>query len=208
MADHIYTYIDPPSERDLARTCKVLEQGGIIAYPTEVNWAIGCDAANVKALDRIRALKPFHPKERPFALLCSSISMAAQVGNIDHSAYRFLKKAWPGPFTVLVLRNKSLPRQIKDKRPVVGIRVPDSPLVLALIEQFGKPLATTSVPNLPDGGPMHHGYEVNEHFGHGLDLILDLGDDVEGHESTIIDLSEGFPRLIRLGAGDPMVFGL
>ncbi len=207
VVEHLYTYIDPPNERDLARASRILADNGVLAYPTDVNWALGCDAASVKALDRIRRLKPHHPKEQPFSLLCSSISMAAQVANIDHSAYRFLKKAWPGPFTVLLPRHRNLPRQIKDKRPIVGIRVPDSPLILALVEHYGKPLATTSIP-LWDGQVMIHGYQVSEHFGHGIDLILDLGDEVSGNESTIIDLAEGAPRLIRLGNGDPGVFGL
>lgn len=205
--EHIFTFVDPPSERDLDKACKVLADDGILAYPTDVNWAFGCDAASVKALDRIRQLKPTHPKEQPFSLICASISMAAQFGHVDHAAYRFLKKAWPGPYTVLLQRTQSLVRQLKDKRPVVGIRVPDSPLVLALVERYGKPLATTSIPTV-DGMPLLQGYQVSDEFGHGLNMILDLGDEVSGSESTIIDLSEGAPRLVRLGAGDPIVFGL
>ena len=91
-------------------------------------------------------LKPHHPKEQPFSLICSDISMASSVGNIDHQMYRYLKKMWPGPYTAIVKRNRSLPRQIKDKRQDVGIKVPDSPLVIALIETYGSPLATTSLP--------------------------------------------------------------
>jgi len=208
LADHLYTYDNPPSERDLARICHVLADGGVIAYPTDHNWAFGCDAADVRAIDRIRMLKPAHPKDRPFALLCADISMAAQVGHIDSDAYSLLKKAWPGPYTVLITAHKTLARQIKDKRKTVGIRVPNTPLVLAIVARYGKPLASTSVPVLRGGSLAKHGYEVFEEFGHGLDLVVDLGAELDGQESTMVDLTDGTPRLVRLGIGDPKLFDL
>ncbi len=208
MAEHLYTYINPVSERDMKKALGFLENDGIIAYPLGSNWAFGCDAASPKALDKIRRLKPSHPKDQPFSLICADISMASSVGNIEHYHYRVLKKAWPGPFTVLLTRHKSLPRQIKDKRPVVGIKVPDSPLVVELVTRLGRPMATTSVPNGSDQEPLRMGYQVMEEFGHGLDLIMDLGDELPGLESTVIDFSEGEPQLIRLGVGDPQVFGV
>lgn len=207
MGEHIYTYADPPSERDLTRTCKVLENDGLLAYPMGLNWAFGCDAGSVKALERIRLLKPGHPMEKSFSLLCSDISMASRVGNIDHSLYRVLKKIWPGPYTILVRRHRSLPKMIRDKRQIVGIRVPDCDFVRALVARYDKPLATTSVPEKPDGGSCIMGYEVYEHFGHGVDLVLDLGEELPGGESTVVDFSSGSPEVIRVGAGDPSVFG-
>ena len=202
MVDHIYTYIDPPSQRHLERACQILTSGGILAYPMDVNWAIGCDAANIKALDKIHRLKPHHPKEQPFSLICHNISMASGVGNIDQQMYRILKKAWPGPYTFIMKRNKTLPRQIKDKRQVVGIRIPDSPLVLSLVEMFGSPLATTSMPIRPDGTGYQMGYQIVEDFGHGLDLVLDLGQELPGLESTVVDLTLDTPVVVRLGVGD------
>lgn len=214
MSVHLYTYDDPPSERDLERTLRILGDDGIIAYPTDLNWAFGCDATSSKALDRIHLLKPTHPKDVPFSLIVSSIAMAADYVNIDSNSYRLLRKAWPGPFTVLLTATRTFPRQLKDKRRVVGIRIPSSPLLLAVVERLGRPLATTSVPFLPGGAkgddgeprPPRFGYEVMEGFGHGLDLVLDLGQELPGLESTIIDLTSGAPELIRRGAGDPAVF--
>lgn len=209
MADHIYTYDDPPSERDLARILKVLEDDGVIAYPTDVNWAIGCDCVSSKALDRIHALKPMHPRDRPFSLICSSISMAAEYASIDGTAYRLLKKAWPGAYTILLTASKNFPRQLKDKRRVVGIRIPDCPLVLAIVEKLGRPLATTSVPGIKSGDfdeSPHFGYQVQETFGHALDLVVDLGDERPGQESTIVDLTSGAPEIVRRGIGDPKLF--
>lgn len=215
MATHLYTYDDPPAERDLTKLVAALENGGVIAYPTDVNWAFGCDCASSKALDRIHLLKPSHPKDRPFALICSSISMAAEYTVIDNAAYRMLKKAWPGPFTVLLQASKNFPRQLKDKRRVVGIRIPAAPLLLALVERLGRPLATTSLP--PLSGPTEadeipvvakFGYEVFETFGHGIDYVADLGHELPGTETTIVDLVDGTPVLVRRGAGDPTPFDL
>jgi len=207
MADHIYTYINPTSERDLDRVCKVLEHDGVIAYPMDVNWAIGCDASSVKALDRIRRLKPTHPKDRPFSLICSDIAMASTVANIDNNQYRALKKCWPGPYTVILKRQRSLARQIKDKRPVVGVRIPETPLIRDLVARLGRPLATTSVPLLADGQEAKFGYQIIEEFGHGFDILLDLGEELPGLESTVIDFSEDEPVVIRVGVGDPEKFG-
>ncbi len=211
MADHIYTYENPTSEKDLGRALRVLENDGIIAYPTDVNWAIGCDCVRAKALDRIHALKPSHPRDRPFSLICSSISMAAEYAAIDGSAYRLLKKAWPGPYTILLTANKNFPRQLKDKRRVVGLRIPACPLVLALVAKLGRPLATTSIPPIKEGDfevNPHFGYQVFEAFGHALDLVLDLGDERPGLESTIVDLTSGAPEIVRRGIGDPSLFEL
>lgn len=214
-AIHLYTYDNPPPEKDIERACRILLDDGVIAYPTDANWAIGCDSTSAKALDRVYQLKPSHPKARPFGLICASISMAAEYGNIDHSAYRYLKKAWPGPYTVLLASTRTLPRQLKDKRRVVGIRIPQCPLLCAIVERYGKPLATTSVPMIDFGLEKDQepyiprfGYEVAAAYGHGLDLILDLGNELSGEESTIVDLTSGVPELIRAGCGDPAVFDL
>ena len=144
---------------------------------------------------------------QPYSLICSDMAMASNVGNIDHQLYRYLKKAWPGPYTVIVKRNRTLPRQIKDKRQVVGIRIPECPMVLALVEKFGRPLATTSIPARDNGEPLRMGYEIFDVYGHGIDLLLDLGEELPCLDSTIIDVSEGYPILVRQGVGDPAMFG-
>jgi tRNA threonylcarbamoyl adenosine modification protein (Sua5/YciO/YrdC/YwlC family) len=211
---HLYTYDDPPAERDVERAGRVLADDGVIAYPTDLNWAIGCDVMNPKALDRVYQLKPTHPKDLPFSLLVSSISMASEYVTIDNGAYRLLKRAWPGPFTVLLPATRAFPRQLKDKRRVVGIRIPASPLIAAVVDKLGRPLATTSVPPLPPhaGGDAEgtvrarFGYEVMEAFGHGVDLVLDLGTELPGLESTIVDLTSGVPEIVRRGAGDLSIF--
>jgi tRNA threonylcarbamoyl adenosine modification protein (Sua5/YciO/YrdC/YwlC family) len=214
MSQHLYTYDDPPADRDVQRAVQALAGAGVLAYPTDLNWAFGCDAASSKALDRIHLLKPTHPKDRPFSLICSSISMAAEYVVIDNAAYRLLRKAWPGPYTVLLTATRQFPRQLKDKRRVVGIRIPKCPLLLAVVERLGRPLATTSVPPAPsavaelgeEAPAPRFGYEVFEAYGHAVDLVLDLGNELPALESTIVDLTSGVPEVVRRGAGDPAPF--
>lgn len=145
--------------------------------------------------------------------MCDSISTASDIGHIDSVIFRYLKKAWPGPYTVILQSTRILPKQIADKRKTVGIRIPGNNMVLALIEMYGKPMVTTSVQNhlfAYEEVERHpkFGHEVEEVIGHQIDLILDLGIESPGEESTIISFHEGYPELIREGAGDPKVFDL
>ena len=205
MAKHLYTFINPTSKKHLEKASELLNKDGIIAYPTDVNWALGCNASSPKALSRLQALKPFHPKAQPFSLLCDSLSMVAQVANVSDVAFRVLRKILPGPYTLLLESNKMLPRQIKDKRKTVGVRVPQSPLILDLINCFGGPLLTTSISQYEISKDnfvsIRYGYELDEHLGHGLDLILDLGEEVVPLETTIIDMTQSQLELVRQGVG-------
>ena len=212
MTEHIYTYDNPPSQKDLSLSCSVLSADGVIAYPTDINWAFGCDSTNTRAIDKIRLLKPYHPKEHPFSLICSSISMASEYVNISHNTYRYLRKMWPGPYTVILQRSRNLVRQLNDKRKVVGIRIPQSPLLMALVEKLGRPLITTSIPNAKDGSSIKFGHQIYETYKNRLDLILDLGVELSGEESTVVDFSQGDsspPIIVREGAGSVEdVFGI
>lgn len=208
MAEHLYTYDDPPAERHLAKAATVLGQDGVLCYPLADTWAFGADAASAKGIDKIRRLKPAHPKSRPFSLLCGSIAMASEFAAIDPRQYRTLKKAWPGPFTIILPAIKPLARQLKDKRKVVGIRVTASPLLQGVIQALGRPIATTTVPHRENDEVYRMGYEIVEDFGHGFELCLDLGDELMGRESTVIDFTESAPELVREGLGDAALFGL
>lgn len=202
MSEHLYTYIDPPNPRHLDQIADVLRSDGVIAIPTGTSWAIAADPTSKKAHQRISRLKPDRPKDRPFALLCSDISMATRMTVIDGSAYRVLRRMWPGAYTVLLRSNHDLPRLLKTKRAVVGVRVPDDALAIAIVEHYAGPLMVTTVPR-PDEGPAYTlGYEVFEAIGAGLDLVVDLGEPVDGTETSVIDMSQGGIEIIREAAGD------
>lgn len=206
LAVIIYTYEDPVSERDLAKLVKCLNEDGVIAYPTDVNWAFGAKATSKKGLSRIKLLKPAHPKEQPFSLIFHDIRQVSDYAQIDGSAYRVLKKTLPGPYTIILPRSRSLPKQLDDKRDVVGIRVPARPLLRELVERLQVPLATTSCPDIDGKSPIY-GYQVDEVFGHGLDYIADLGLESQGGETTVFEMLNGELNVIRQGLGpiDPLV---
>lgn len=206
MSEHIYTFINPISKKHVAKALHILRNNGVICYPLEQNWAFGCLANSSKGIDKIRKLKPTHPKSRPFSLICSDISMASKYGIIENYHYRVLKKAWPGPYTILLKSIKNISKELKDKRKIVGIRIPDSPLVIELINSLEIPLATTTVPEKAPDLPYKMGFEIFDDFGHGIDLCLDLGDELTGLESTVVDFTEDGPNIIREGFGDPAIF--
>ncbi len=201
MTELIQAYDNPPSEKAISKALDVLNSGGILAYPTDLNWGFGCDYANVRAIDKLQSLKPYHPKERPFSLLCSDLRMVSSVANLDNTAYRLCKTIWPGPYTVLLQRNKNLPRQINDKRKIVGVRIPDSNLLRTLIERFSSPILTTSIPDISEYNPLRYGYQVKELYNNRVDLILDLDKEILGKESTVLDFSTGELIVVREGAG-------
>ena len=202
LGKHLYTYIDPPNERHLDQICELLGKGGVVALPAGTTWMFCCDAASKKGVSRIQLLKPMHPKEKPFSLICSSISMAAKMARINDHAYRSLSRICPGHFTVLLKSSKMAPKILDTKRATVGIRIPDEPLTLAIVDYYGKPLIATSVPEDADGRLLRMGYTIQEHYGHGLDLVVDLGEELIGQETTILDFTSGEAEVIREGAGD------
>lgn len=201
MAKIRYTYVKPTVKNHLEEACNILNNGGVIAYPTDVNWAFGCSPNNKEALGRLRLLKPNHPKERPFTLVFNGISMLSKYVEIDNFSYRVLKSVFPGKYTVILKRGSLFPKQMKDKRKEVGVRIPKSPLLFDLISLFGKPLVTSSVPD--EGlGQQLYGYDIDSLYGNSLDLIFDLGLPVTSFETTIIDICSGEVSIVREGSGD------
>jgi tRNA threonylcarbamoyl adenosine modification protein (Sua5/YciO/YrdC/YwlC family) len=205
VSEHLYTHVDPPNERHLERISRLLQNDGVIAIPTETSWAFCCDARSRKAQQRIQLLKPTRPESQPFSLICDSISMAASITKIGNKSYRSLKQILPGPFTVILQSSSQLPKRLKDKRANVGIRIPDEKITVEIIRYYGHPLTATSVPGNKDEQVLRMGYEVHDEYGHGIDLVIDIGEELPGTVTTILDFTKGGIDLIRLGAGDPEV---
>ena len=201
MGEHLYTYINPVNEKHISEILSLLSSGGVIALPMGTSWAFCCDASSNKGLRKMRLLRPDHPKTQPFSLICSDISMAATMADIGNRSYRILKKIFPGSFTIIVKSGKMLPKKLKDKRAKVGIRIPDEPITLEIIRRFRQPLAATSVPT-KNGSPLLMGYQVFENHGNGVDLVVDIGDELQGLDTTVIDLTGSDIEIVREGAGD------
>lgn len=200
-AEHLYTWDSPPNERHLDQVVDLLRHDGVIALSTGTSWAFAADPTSRKANQRLERLKPHRDTDRPYSLLCSSISMASSMASIDGGAYRLLNRLWPGPYTVLLPAGPQLPRVLKTRRKVVGVRVPDTILAPLIADRFGGPIVVTTVPKDSEGQPLTMGYEIAETFGHAIDLVLDLGEPVEGAETTVLDLTGDHPEVIRAGAG-------
>ena len=201
MGEHLYSFINPPNTKHLERICSVLENHGVIAVPMATNWAFCCKANSKKAIARIRKLKPNHPEKRPFSLVCSDLNMVSQYAQVGSNSYRVLRKILPGAYTVILKSSSNLTKQLNDKRRAVGVRIPEEQIIIDIITAFGEPILATSVPLDDSGQVIQMGYQVHETHGHGVDLVVDLGEELPGTETTILDMSDGEITLIRQGSG-------
>jgi tRNA threonylcarbamoyl adenosine modification protein (Sua5/YciO/YrdC/YwlC family) len=192
--------IDPlhPQPRHIARAVAVLAGGGLVSYPTDTYYAIGCDLFQKRAIERMALLKQRDPK-KPFAFLCGDLGEVAKYAIVDNEAFRLLRRLLPGPYTVILPATRVVPRTALTRQRSVGVRVPDAPVALALVHRLGRPLATTSAAVGGDE-PLLDAADIQERLGHGLDLILDGGLKLN-EASTVIDLTGSRPVVLRQGKG-------
>ena len=202
MGDLLYTFVDPPNSKHLDQIVWILEMDGVLAVPAGTSWMLCCKPNSKKAIQKIHQLKPLRDREKPFSVVCESISMASEVAAIKGQAFRLLNRFCPGPFTIMLRSNRLLPKLLKNKRQVVGIRIPDEPIIMEIVRRIGVPLLATSVPTGPEGETLKMGYAIHEAHGHGIDLVVDLGEELSGDSTTILDLTTGKVEVIRSGAGD------
>jgi tRNA threonylcarbamoyl adenosine modification protein (Sua5/YciO/YrdC/YwlC family) len=193
--------LDPnhPQPRHIQRAIAVLEAGGVLAYPTDTYYGIGCDLFSRKALERIYALKRRDPK-KPLSFICADLSDLAQYAVVSKDAYRIMRRLTPGPYTFVLRATHTVPKAAITRQRTVGIRVPDSPIALALVNALGRPLVSTSA-STPDGQVLIDPRDIQDLLGHGLDLILDGGFQLD-EPSTVLDLSGDEPMVLRMGKGD------
>ena len=189
---------ETPQVRQLERIAELLRKDGVIAYPTDTLYGLGCLASRKKAVDRILQIKGKDPK-KPMSILCSDMEMFSRYArHLDTPTFRILKQMLPGPYTVLLPASREVPRYLQNKQ-IVGLRIPNQPFCQALVKLLGEPIITTSVA-LPDQPVLNTAWEIEEEQGHALDLVVDCGQPL-GIPSTIVDLSEDEPVLVREGAG-------
>ncbi|HZX95583.1 MAG TPA: L-threonylcarbamoyladenylate synthase [Myxococcales bacterium] len=192
--------VDPvhPQPRHIARAASVLRDGGIVSYPTDTYYALGCDLFQKKALERLAALKR-RDHRKPFAFLCSDLGEVARYGIVSNENYRLMRRLLPGPYTVILEATRLTPRTSLTRQRQVGVRVPDAPVAIALVKALGRPLATTSA-SLPGEEPLIDAADIQQHLGHGIDLVLD-GGVILNQPSTVLDLTGPSPVVLREGKG-------
>ncbi len=192
--------IDPvhPQPRHIERARATLEGGGIVAYPTDTYYALGCDLFQKKAMERLASLK--HRDDRkPFAFLCADLSEVAKYGIVSNENYRLMRRLLPGPYTIVLDATRLTPRTALTRQRQVGVRVPKAPVAIALVRALGRPLATTSAA-LPGEEPLIHASDIQDHIGNQIDLILD-GGVILNEPSTVIDMTGPQPVVLREGKG-------
>lgn len=189
---------ETPQPRHLERIAELLRKDGVIAYPTDTLFGLGCLASRKKAVDRILQIKGRDPK-KPMSILCADMEMLCRYARyLESPVFRLLKQMLPGPYTVLLPASREVPRYLQNKQ-VVGLRIPDHAFCLGLTKLLGEPIITTSA-NLSGQPTLNTAWELEEELGHALDLVVDCGQPL-GEGSTILDLSGEEPVLVRQGAG-------
>ena len=187
-----------PSPRHVARAVQVLESGGLLVYPTDTYYGIGCDLFSKKAIERLYQLKA-RDRKKPLSFLCHDLSDVSKYGAVSNFAYRAMKGLTPGPFTFVLKATRAVPDMMQTKQKEVGIRVPDSPLARALAEGLGRPIVTTSASG-PDGEPLTDARDIKDVLGHGLELILDGGVTL-AEPSTVLAFLDDRIEILRQGKG-------
>ena len=201
MAKILKIYPDNPQENYMNEVIKTLQDGGLIIYPSDTVYALGCDIYNVKAMEKLARLKNTTLDKAQFSIICNNLSHLSEFTRpIETSTFRLLKSKIPGPFTFILEANKNLPLAYKGKK-TVGIRVPDHPIPQLIVEKLGHPSASTSIKD--DDEVIEYSTDpelIAEKYDHLVDIVIDsgYGDNVA---STIVDLTSGEPEILREGKG-------
>ncbi|XBH22364.1 L-threonylcarbamoyladenylate synthase [Jonesiaceae bacterium BS-20] len=205
MAKFLDIHPTNPQTRLISQAVAILQDGGVIAYPTDSGYALGTRIGNHDGADRIRKIRNLDEKHH-FTLVCSDFSQLGQLVILDNSAFRAIKASTPGPYTFILPATKEVPRRLAHaKKKTVGVRIPDHPIVQAILSELGEPLLSSSL-ILPDlDEPLNEGWQIKEALDYVLDAVIEAGDcGVE--PTTVIDYSSGVPEVAREGSGDTSRF--
>ena len=196
-----------PEPRLVRKAADLLASGGIIIYPTDTVYGIGCSIENKDAIERIHLIKR-QRTNKPFSFVCSDLTHISEYALVSNAAFKIMKHLIPGPFTFILpaAKMRQLPRILVSKRKTVGIRVPDSPTTLAIVKELGHPILSTSV-TTDDGELLNDPDRISEEFRNQVDLIID-GGILVAEPSTVLDLTDEHPVLVRRGSGDVSMLGL
>lgn len=205
MAQFFQIHPDNPQDRLIRQAADIIRRGGIIAYPTDSAYALGCHIGDKMALDRIRLMRRLD-KHHNFTLMCRDLSELATYARVDNQVFRLLKNHTPGPFTFILPGTSEVPRRLMHpKRKTIGLRVPDNRIALALMEELGEPLMSSSLLLPDDTMPQSDPIDIRERLEHQIELVID-GGNCGLEPTTVVDLTGASPEVIRQGKGDASAF--
>ena len=200
MSQYFEIHPDNPQARLIYRSVEIVRDGGVIVYPTDSSYALGCHIGDKSAMERLAKIRNVSNRHN-FTLMCRDLSEISNYSMVDNRAYRLMKSLTPGPYTFILKANREVPRRLQNpKKKTIGLRVPENPIALALLEELNEPMMTSTL-ILPDQAlPMTDAYEIRQSLEHFVDLVIDGGNcDVE--PTTVVDLSDGNVTVTREGKG-------
>lgn len=188
-----------PQPRLIKQVVDTLKQGGVIAYPTDTTYGIGCDIFNKKGVKNIYQIKKRDPR-KPFSFICADLSDVANYAQVSNFAFKIMKRHLPGPYTFVLEATRIVPDSLTTKQKTVGIRIPENPIALAIVRELGHPLVTTSA-NISGEDIYHDPLDIDETFGRMLDVVID-GGILRGDPSSVVSLIGDRIEVLREGVGD------
>jgi len=201
VAKLIEVHPTDPQPRRVDEIVRIIHSGGLIAYPTDSSYAFGCHIGDKRAIERIHRIRRTNKKHN-FTLVCSDLSEISTYARVDNWAYRLIKSMTPGPYTFILPATREVPKRLQNpKRRTIGLRVPDHPLVRAMLESLGEPIMSSTLTLPGDSTPLTDPTEIEERIGHEIAAVIDAGP--AGIEPTsVLDLTGGAPEVLRVGRGD------
>jgi len=188
-----------PQPRLIAKVVETLKNGGVVAYPTDTTYGIGCSIFSKKGVERIYAIKQ-RDRKKPFSFICSDLAEIARYAKVSNYAFKLLRRLLPGPYTFVMEANSVVPDLLLTKQRTVGIRMPNNPICLAIVKELGHPIVTTSA-NLSGEDPIGNPWQVECDLGKLLDLVID-GGDLTADVSSVVSIIGDRPEVLRKGVGD------
>jgi tRNA threonylcarbamoyl adenosine modification protein (Sua5/YciO/YrdC/YwlC family) len=205
VAKYLDVHPDNPQPRSIRQAIEIVRGDGLIAYPTDSCFALGCRIGNKDGLDRIREIRHLDDRHH-FTLMCRDFAQLGQFVQVSNAAFRAVKASTPGPYTFILPATREVPRRLlHPKKKTVGVRIPDHLVAQALLAELGEPLVSTTLLLPGQEEPMTVGWEIKETLDHVLDAVVDSGD-CGTEPTTVIDFADGEPEVLRVGAGDPSRF--
>ncbi|WP_260291545.1 L-threonylcarbamoyladenylate synthase [Sedimenticola hydrogenitrophicus] len=205
MAQFFQIHPDNPQLRLIRSAVEIIRQGGVVVYPTDSSYALGCHIGDKEAMERIRAIRRLDDKHN-FTLVCRDLSEIAVYAKVENHHYRMLKNLTPGPYTFILMATKQVPRRLQHpKKKTIGIRVPDNAIAQALLTELDEPLMSSTLILPGDELPLTDPYEMRDILSHQVDLVID-GGYCGIEDSTVVDIEEDIPVVVRAGKGDISLF--